>query len=97
MSDMECPYCGADQDVCHDDGFGYDESVKHEYQCSSCDKYFIFMTSISFHYEAEKADCLNGADHEMVEVCSSARNIWPDWKRCKHCEHEVRGQYVEPQ
>ena len=23
MSDMQCPYCGADQEVCHNDSHGY--------------------------------------------------------------------------
>lgn len=23
MKDIECPYCGHEQDICHDDGFGY--------------------------------------------------------------------------
>ena len=29
MSDMQCPYCGADQEVCHDDGAGYSEDERH--------------------------------------------------------------------
>ena len=28
-SDIECPYCGKGQDVCHDDGFGNAEDVAH--------------------------------------------------------------------
>ena len=38
MSDMNCPYCNAEQDVNHDDGEGYDESQKHEHECSECGK-----------------------------------------------------------
>jgi len=62
--DLNCPYCDAELHVCHDDGFGYTEGVKHEMQCSSCDKNFVFETSISFYYEPEKADCLNGDNHK---------------------------------
>lgn len=94
--DLNCPYCDAELDINHDDGFGYEEGKKHEMQCYSCDKNFVFETSISFYYEPEKADCLNGEPHEMVPVCSTARDIWPDWKQCKNCDHEVRGRYVEP-
>ena len=25
-SDVECPYCGAEQEINHDDGYGYDEN-----------------------------------------------------------------------
>ena len=62
--DIECPYCGHEQDICHDDGFGYEEDVKHEMECGNCEKSFVFLTSIIFYYEAEKADCLNGSDHK---------------------------------
>jgi hypothetical protein len=88
MSDMQCPYCGADQEVCHDDGHGYTEGVKHEHTCSSCDKTFVFETSIVLYYEAFKADCLNGAEHELKFLKS-----WPaQYSRmgCIHCGYERR-------
>jgi DNA-directed RNA polymerase subunit RPC12/RpoP len=94
--DVECPYCGSKEDINHDDGYGYEEDKKHEQQCSECGKNFTFTTSISFHYDAEKADCLNGAEHRMEKVCSTSSDIFPDWKRCKDCEHEVRGEYKPP-
>lgn len=71
-NDMECPYCGAEQEVCHDDGQGYDESQKHEHTCSECDKTFVFETTISYHYEPFKADCLNGGEHKL-----KFRQSWP--------------------
>lgn len=64
MSDVDCPYCGKGQEICHDDGFGYEEDVAHEDQCYYCEKYFTFQTSIIFYYSASKADCLNGAEHK---------------------------------
>lgn len=88
MSDMECPYCGAGQEVCHDDGHGYTEGVRHEHTCSECEKTFVFQTHISFDYEPSKADCLNGADHEL-----QFRKSWPsEYSRmgCKHCDFERR-------
>lgn len=97
MSDINCPYCDAELEVCHDDGFGYDEYRNHEMQCGECEKNFVFTTSIIFHYRPEKADCLNGQPHKMKPVISSAKNIWPDWARCEDCDHEVRGEYVEPE
>lgn len=62
--DIICPYCDAEQEINHDDGFGYEEGIKHEMQCSKCKKNFVFETSISFNYDAEKADHLNGTDKE---------------------------------
>jgi glutaredoxin len=88
MSDMECPYCGAGQEVCHDDGHGYAEDVLHDHECSECGKNFVFRTQISFDYTPSKADCLNGADHELV-----FRKSWPhEYSRmgCKHCDFARR-------
>ena len=94
MSDVECPYCGEDQEINHDDGYGYEEGKKHEQQCSDCNKNFVYETSISFHYEAEKADCLNdGREHDYKLVCHAPSDVWPNWKRCKDCDHEIRGEY----
>lgn len=61
--DLECPYCEKELEICHDDGFGYEEGVKHKMQCDGCGKHFVFETSISFYYEPEKADCLNDGNH----------------------------------
>lgn len=88
MSDLECPYCGADNDVCHDDGFGYAEGVYHEITCRSCDKNFVFQTSITFHYESSKADCLNGSEHNL-----KFRRSFPEQFSsmiCKDCDYERR-------
>lgn len=27
--DVECPYCEEWNEICHDDGFGYEEGVAH--------------------------------------------------------------------
>jgi len=62
--DIECPYCEKELDINHDDGFGYDEGVKHHQECSHCKKSFVFQTSISFYYEPEKAECLNNGEHD---------------------------------
>ena len=44
MNDIECPYCGHEQEVNHDDGYGYKEDELHEQQCCECGKYFVFTT-----------------------------------------------------
>ena len=64
MSDLQCPYCDADIEINHDDGFGYQEGILHQYECGKCNKIFVFETSISFYYEPQKADCLNDKSHD---------------------------------
>jgi hypothetical protein len=64
MDSIECPYCGSEEEIDHDDGFGYEQDVTHQMQCSNCEKNFVFTTYISFSYNAEKADCLNDGEHD---------------------------------
>jgi len=65
MHDFDCPYCKAPQEVCHDDGFGLDESETFQTDCSECGKQFIFTTSFTINHYAEKADCLNDNNHDF--------------------------------
>lgn len=89
MSDLECPYCDAALEVCHDDGFGYAEDKAHDMECSACGKNFIFNTHISFTYFPAKADCLNGAPHRFSEW----RKLWEhegkilENRCCQDCDH----------
>ena len=86
MSDINCPYCDAGCDICHDDGFGYSEDTRHEMECDSYGKGFVFTTSISFSYDPNKADCLNGLSHKLV-----FRKSYPtrySMMRCEDCDFE---------
>ena len=64
MSDVECPYCGAEQEINHDDGYGMDEDGQYEQECGECEKTFSYTTSFLVLHEAKRADCLNGAPHK---------------------------------
>ena len=35
----------------------------HQHECGECGKMFIFATAILYRYTPEKADCLNGGEH----------------------------------
>lgn len=96
MRDVECPYCEAEQDICHDDGYGYDEGVFHEQECRYCEKTFTFQTMVSYVYEVSRADCLNGGDHELQPVMHVPFQ-YPDWVKCANCEFERRGEWSPPQ
>jgi len=89
MKDISCPYCGKDQDINHDDGYGYQEGVIYNQQCGHCDKYFTFETSISFYYDVGKADCLNGGPHDFYAVVTVPKEY--TMMRCRMC-----GEYREP-
>lgn len=72
MSDVECPYCGADCEISHDDGYGYEEDQTYSQECPICEQYFAYTTLISFTYNAKRADCLNGGRHVYKPT-----NTWP--------------------
>jgi|GEM_PF-753725 len=86
MSDMNCPYCEAECEVCHDDGHGYSEDTRHEHECHSCGKMFVFETVITFDYHPIPADCLNTGDHEWEP--SFTYPIEYTKGVCKHCHKE---------
>lgn len=90
MSDFECPYCGEEQEVCNDDGAGYDESNCEVMQCTSCDKFISFSTYIPRPtYTPHKVDCLN----ELAPHQWTAKHTYPKEKelakmQCKICDEE---------
>ena len=83
---VECPYCEKENEVCHDDGQGYEEDMTNEMQCNYCDKYFIFDTYISYSHTAQKADCLNGSNHEYELTPCSPKEF--SKMRCRGCNDE---------
>lgn len=84
--DINCPYCDAELEINHDDGFGYEEDVKHQMDCEECGKSFVFNTSISFYYDAEKADCLNGNDHKYNLTITAPKEF--SRMKCVDCDDE---------
>jgi len=84
--DVECPYCGAEQEINHDDGYGYTEDQAYEQECGECEKTFVFHTSISFYYSVNKADCLNGGEHKYRKTCTYPKKYTK--MRCQDCDHE---------
>lgn len=86
MKDIECPYCGEELEINHDDGCGYSEGELHQQTCCHCDKTFTFWTSIYFSYDVHKADCLNDGEH-IWEV-THAFPIECRKLRCKTCGEE---------
>lgn len=82
MSDIECPYCGYEQEINHDDGYGFEEDVKHEQECLSCKRNFAYTTSILFLYEAAKAPCMNGEEHKFKPTKTA-----PKWRSSMVCEY----------
>jgi len=85
-SDVDCPYCGAPNDINHDDGYGYAENEKFSQECEGCGKTFVYTTAIIFDYDAEKAPCLNGGEHKYKELPTSLGTL----HECEYCGDQIR-------
>lgn len=75
MKDINCPYCGVELDINHDDGHGYAEDELHQQDCDSCGKTFVFTTYVMYHYTPQKADCLNGFAHDFKSTHTFPREF----------------------
>ena len=65
--DIECPYCEHKNEH---DGESYEENGNYQWQCRSCEKFFIMNPEHSIHFSTEKADCLNGGEHSFrQQIC----------------------------
>ena len=92
MHDVECPYCGRDVEINTDDGYGLEEDQTYQQECEDCGKTFVYTTTILIVHHAEKAECLNGAPHNMRPV-TCYPPCWPDWVRCTACGEEIKGEF----
>lgn len=93
MADVQCPYCGEELDVCHDEGQNYSEDGELN-SCDGCDKEIMIFTSVSYYYES---GC-KPKDHDLIidferinsEGLEKYRDshYWIECKRefCNYCE-----------
>ncbi len=86
MKDVNCPYCDYAQDINHDDGYGYSEDEIHMQECDSCEKTFTYQTSITYNYYSDKADCLNGSEHDYKPTYTCPKEY--TMMRCSMCGEE---------
>jgi hypothetical protein len=86
----KCPYCDAELEIDHDDGYGYDENEKHNQECRNCGKSFVYTTSMLYAYELEQADCLNEGEHSFEPIFGVPKELFVGMERCKVCGEERR-------
>jgi len=86
MRDVECPYCGREVEINHDDGYVYEEGEPHQQECGGCEKTFVYYTSIHFYYDARKADCLNDGEHKWEKTITYPVEFTR--LRCSDCGEE---------
>ena len=87
--DVKCPYCGEDQEINHDEGYGYEEDEIHEQCCRDCDQVFTYTTSIIYLYESAKCPCKNGGIHNLQPIHGFPVEFFVGKMRCSYCGDEV--------
>lgn len=85
-NDVDCPYCESPQEIDTGDSSVYSEGDVHSQQCRNCEKYYVFATAIHVTYDAEKADCLNGSEHDFKETVTYPKRFRK--MRCSTCDFE---------
>ncbi len=83
MGDVKCPYCETEQEINHDDGYGFEDGVEFTQECTNCRKKFKFTTEISYDYEV-----FCDGEHDMQQSPILEHNdLWS----CSKCDfYEVR-------
>lgn len=83
--DVKCPYCGADVEVNHDDGYGLEEDLIFKQECDWCAKVFAYTVCIEIHHNAKRMECLNGEPHKYEKIMIFP----PDYHvmKCVDCGH----------
>lgn len=80
MSDIKCPKCGDEQEVNHDDGYGYEEDETYEQECVSCGYEIKFTTAICYVYEVF---CADKRDHVLFRPLDNKPDFW----LCENCDY----------
>ena len=84
-----CPYCNADIEIDHDDGYGYNEDEINEQDCPECGKTFCYTTYISYSYNLFEAPCKNGEPHNYKEIHGYPKEFYEYKRRCEVCGEET--------
>ena len=73
MEKVKCPYCGFEQYINHNDGYGFREDEVHFKACPLCDKYFAYETTVTYSYDVRKCDCQNDGNHQWELTMTSPK------------------------
>ncbi len=87
MSYFICPYCDKE---CEPSCDLRDQDVQYEHNCEHCEKNFVYHIDYDPCYSEEKADCLNGGEHNYEPMCGAPKEFFKDKFRCSMCSKEIK-------
>lgn len=98
MSEITCPYCEKNYELCMDDGWGCAEDQRYEEQCPNCEKKFIFYSSWEVYFSTYKTDCLNNLTEHQWKKIPNHQTIYNDHQLCTICGEDKKGdRYTDEQ
>lgn len=81
----KCPYCNAEIEIRHEDGYGYEEDEIHQQECYECGKTFGFTHQTIHSDDVFKLDCANGAEHKWEKKIGYPKEYYFGKYHCKDC------------
>ena len=87
MSDLYCPYCGENLGS-HVDDY-HEQDTEYEHRCPKCEKNFIFTIDYVPYFSSNKADCLNGVEHDYRKITGYPKEFFKNKRRCFMCSKEI--------
>lgn len=82
--DITCPYCKKliEQESPED----FEQDVTYQAECPWCFKNFVYTVSVFISINADKADCLNGTEHNFKLTHTIPKEY--SRMRCTMCDEE---------
>lgn len=80
-----CPYCNKE---CEADWEARIIDTVYEHECEHCEKSFVFTIDYDIRYDTNKADCLNGGEHNYEKICACPKELFENKRRCSICDKE---------
>ncbi len=87
MNELTCPYCGCIHDTAEVLAMETPAGQSTEFTCASCKKRFMFIVEYVPSFDAWKADCLNGSEHELDTIPGHKEYSIPDVEYCGMCNY----------
>jgi len=66
-----------------------DVDVQYEHECEHCEKNFVYTIDYDPCYSEEKADCLNGGEHNYEKICGYPVELFENKRRCSMCDKQI--------
>ena len=86
MGDLICPYCDKQ---CEADEEARRQDEVYEHECEHCEKNFVYTLWYDICYSEDKADCLNGGEHNYEEICGYPPEVFKNKRRCSMCDKHI--------